>query len=728
MRAHGRGFITTLHPTRGRAAPPPGWSGPLVKHLPLLFVAIPSLACGAVLEGRVIDSERGGPVPAAIIYVGDLTHAEADTAGRFHIEGLPEVQVSVRIEHVAYQPWRRSVRLRETRVTQLLARMRPRVQILEPVEVRTVRADPSVPQGKRTITPMRIRRAAGVVATDPLRVVQALPGSAAAGDDFSNRYVVRGGDPEENLILFDGYALQQPIHLEGFTSVIYDDLVGGVEVYPGALPPRFGDALSSVTVLTPVRPKRLRRFFRYDLGSIALGGQFTGERADGVSAARASFYNLILRRPPGVKDRSFQDIAGKLNGVHGDLGSSLTFVGSRDRETGDVDRSIDGYLLGLRTGNLPGPQGWHIALSFTGRRLDAKTHKPASRTRNELTLASLTGDLVWNARPQLQARLDAEAHHDHFEDIAQGHSGTGGFLSSEATWTSPAIAFSLGGRIEKVPFTKGAPLSPYASLRSRSLGRFTPGIAWRIVRQSPFPFRESPEVAGLPVDPGLLLELGRGAIAPLKANHLSGSCETNLGRGITAGLEIYRKRYRNLLSWGQERPQPDKLDDNGTGEGRGCELSLRRDTGWITGLASYSISRTRKREGPAPATRPADHDQPRMLQLALDVPVRGGTSLSLGYRAATGRPITPLVEHQGQLVPGPINSERLPSYRRLDVKLEHRVTGSKTDAFFYLDVLNVTNRRNVVDMVQFIGGGAQVVRIPTQGVRILPVAGFGLYF
>jgi hypothetical protein len=124
-----------------------------------------------------------------------------------------------------------------------------------------------------------------------------------------------------------------------------------------------------------------------------------------------------------------------------------------------------------------------------------------------------------------------------------------------------------------------------------------------------------------------------------------------------------------------------------------------------------------------------DYDRPRMLQISLDVPIRGGTSVAAAYRASTGRPITPLVGvGNGRLVPGEINSERLPPYRRLDFKIEQRVLQAKSEAFLYLDVLNILNRKNVVELIQFVGTGGQIVRIQSQGVRILPVAGFGFYF
>ncbi len=696
----------------------------------LVVLALAAHADGATLEGRVIDREEMAPVSLAVVSVDDTAQVETDDAGRFRLAGLPVGVVPVRVEHVGYTPWSREIQLSEEQTTEIVVRLDPRVETLETVEVSTNRPDPVVTQGKRTIPPMQIRRGAGTVATDLLRSVQALPGAAAAGDDFSNRYVVRGGDPEENLVLIDGYTLLQPIHLEGFTSVIYDDLIRSVEVYPGAVPPRYGDALSSITALAMVDPAITQRFFRYDLGSIALGAQGRGANLSALAAVRTSFYNLILRRPPGISKRGFQDFSTKLSLEHGPMRTSLTSVLSRDREEGDYDRAVDGILVGLRTERLAGDRRWRVALTYGSRNRTTIGHHPPSEVRGDFDRASASAGFSWDLATPLQVRFDIEARHEQFEDLQTIYRSNGMSLSAEGTCVIDRVGASLGGRIERIPFTETYGLSPYISVRLHKLGRFSPSAGWRILRQSPFHLTETPEVAGLPVDPGELLEAGAQRVDPLQAEHISIGCDTDLGRGYAAIVEGYQKRYRRLLTWGPEGPTAEGIENSGNGIGRGIELTLRKAAGkrW-SGWFSLSFSKTEKREGPAVTSRPADYDRPRMFQSACEIPIRGATTLSFAYRLASGRRITPLIATgNGEMIPGSINSEKLPEYRRLDLKLEHRFSTQKNDAFLYVDLLNLMNRANTVDIVQFIGAGGEVVRIRTQGVRILPIAGFGLYF
>jgi hypothetical protein len=408
-------------------------------------------------------------------------------------------------------------------------------------------------------------------------------------------------------------------------------------------------------------------------------------------------------------------------------------MGSRDRESGEITTSIDDYLVGARTGVSEGSWQWHVSASAADSKREMSSYvspfQPRSESRGDYLRTTAGADLMWRHGPNLEIRADGEGRNDRFKGLTTSNVAPGGYFSTEGTWTGSLGGISIGGRFEKIAFTQGTALSPYASVRFRGAGPFVPGLAWRIVRESPFTMIETPEVAGLPLDPENLLEAGRDRLPPMQAAHLSGTCDISLGRGFTGAIEAYRKEYSRLLTW----PDPAKplvgLAANGTGNGTGASLSLRREGRGTTGNISFTLSRTRRREGPATSLRPADYDQPRMLQAAFDVPIHGGTGLSFAYRASSGRPITRLSAlPNGDLVlAGEINGDRLPNYSRLDAKIEHRVTG-KSNAFLYLDVLNLTNRLNVVDIIQFVGGGGEIVRLPSQGVRILPVAGFGFYF
>ena len=57
---------------------------------------------------------------------------------------------------------------------------------------------------------------------------------------------MRGGGPDQNLLLLDNAAIYNASHLFGFFSVFNADAISSVEVYKGSMPARFGGRVSSV--------------------------------------------------------------------------------------------------------------------------------------------------------------------------------------------------------------------------------------------------------------------------------------------------------------------------------------------------------------------------------------------------------------------------------------------------------------------------------------------------
>jgi len=80
---------------------------------------------------------------------------------------------------------------------------------------------------------------------DILKVIQLMPGVKTSGDGNSGFYV-RGGGPDQNLILLDGAQVYNPFHLLGFFSVFNSNAINNLELYKGAMPANYGGRLASV--------------------------------------------------------------------------------------------------------------------------------------------------------------------------------------------------------------------------------------------------------------------------------------------------------------------------------------------------------------------------------------------------------------------------------------------------------------------------------------------------
>jgi hypothetical protein len=80
---------------------------------------------------------------------------------------------------------------------------------------------------------------------DVMRVLQLLPGVKSGGEASSGIYV-RGGSPDQNLILLDGVPIYNASHLFGFFSTFNSDAISGVTLIKGGFPSRYGGRVSSV--------------------------------------------------------------------------------------------------------------------------------------------------------------------------------------------------------------------------------------------------------------------------------------------------------------------------------------------------------------------------------------------------------------------------------------------------------------------------------------------------
>ena len=80
---------------------------------------------------------------------------------------------------------------------------------------------------------------------DVLKVLQMMPGVQGGNEGFSGIYV-RGGGPDENLIMLDGVPIYNVDHMLGIFSVFQPEAVKKVTLYKGSFPARYGGRISSI--------------------------------------------------------------------------------------------------------------------------------------------------------------------------------------------------------------------------------------------------------------------------------------------------------------------------------------------------------------------------------------------------------------------------------------------------------------------------------------------------
>lgn len=103
--------------------------------------------------------------------------------------------------------------------------------------------------GRQTISISQLRKLPVLMGEiDPLKTITLLPGIKNGGEAGAGIYV-RGGGPDQNLVLMDGVPVYNPNHLLGFFSIFNGEAVKDIEVYKGSMPAEYGGRLSSVIAI-----------------------------------------------------------------------------------------------------------------------------------------------------------------------------------------------------------------------------------------------------------------------------------------------------------------------------------------------------------------------------------------------------------------------------------------------------------------------------------------------
>jgi outer membrane receptor for ferrienterochelin and colicin len=134
--------------------------------------------------------------------------------------------------------------------------------------------------------------------TDVLKVLQLLPG-VQSGTEGSSGLYVRGGGPDQNLILLDGVPVYNASHLFGFFSVFNADAINHVELIKGGFPARYGGRLSSVIDISMKEGNQKKIQGEGSIGLIAskltVEGPLVKDKTSFLISGRRTYIDLLTR-------------------------------------------------------------------------------------------------------------------------------------------------------------------------------------------------------------------------------------------------------------------------------------------------------------------------------------------------------------------------------------------------------------------------------------------------
>ena len=205
------------------------------------------------VSGRAMDKETGEPIPFANVFIPELMIGDISrNDGSFSILNISTRVCTLTISYIGY----------ETKKTYLLFPkdenifqeifILPKVLVTAAVSIMgTTREfmDQSNSPGQISFSPRHISTLPNLGEVDIFRALQLLPG-IQLGLGGTSGLNIRGGTPDQNLILLDGMPLYQTGHLFGFVSGVNANAIKDVQVYKGGFPAQYGGRISSVIELT----------------------------------------------------------------------------------------------------------------------------------------------------------------------------------------------------------------------------------------------------------------------------------------------------------------------------------------------------------------------------------------------------------------------------------------------------------------------------------------------
>ena len=226
----------------------------LLKNLltaSLILIFIPVFSQNKVtISGFVYESESKETLPGAVVATADMAYGSASNAFGFYTLTVPASEKIILVyQLVGYEKLVIEVNgMNSIQKDVYLSNAASLGEVvIEADKVEKISEDSRMSTIEIPIE--QIKKIPALLGEkDVLKVIQLMPG-VQKGSEGSSGFYVRGGGPDQNLIILDDATVYNANHLFGFFSIFNGDALKSVELVKGGFPARYGGRLSSVLEL-----------------------------------------------------------------------------------------------------------------------------------------------------------------------------------------------------------------------------------------------------------------------------------------------------------------------------------------------------------------------------------------------------------------------------------------------------------------------------------------------
>ena len=343
-----------------------------IKLFLLLLIMVPFFVKAQnrfTISGFIKDSLNGETLIGASIAVQGKTKGISSNQYGFYSITLEEGEYIFISSYIGYQPKILQIKLDGNK--QLNFNLLPKISLSQEVIVTSKKRDANVKNaqmGKFTLPIEQIKSIPAFLGeVDLLKTIQLLPGIRNAGEGSAGLYV-RGGGPDQNLILLDDAPVYNTGHLFGFFSIFNSDAIKNVTLIKGGMPAQYGGRLSSVLDISMKEGNNQKYQVEGGIGLIAsrlsIQGPIKKDKASFIVSARRTYIDALTK--PFIKPGSqfygsgyyFYDLNAKVNYKFSEK-DRLYLSGYFGRDVFDFANGKQSLKVNIPWGNATGTLRWN---------------------------------------------------------------------------------------------------------------------------------------------------------------------------------------------------------------------------------------------------------------------------------------------------------------------------------------------------------------------------------
>lgn len=269
-----------------------------ITYILLLLLTVTGAYCQSI-TGRVTEESSGEPIVGVAVYVPSAGKATVTDIDGNYTLNIAKGTYEVNYSYIGYEAQEHRITV-EGKTTKNVS-LKTSAQEIDEVIVVSENWNEKLKKpemGVEKISAGAIKSVPALLGeTDAIKVMQLMPGVQAASEG-STGFSVRGGNPDQNLVLLDGATIYNAGHFMGFFSVFNNDATSDVKLYKGDMPANYGGRLASTLEVNMKDGDKQKYHATGGIGIISsrltLDGPIVKDRTSLMVSGRRTYFDMFL--------------------------------------------------------------------------------------------------------------------------------------------------------------------------------------------------------------------------------------------------------------------------------------------------------------------------------------------------------------------------------------------------------------------------------------------------